>query len=333
MVAPRELRVLRVGAHAAAFLSVPRHAEVAAVFARSCYIRSGDLFLCLGGAGIGHGPLNALTDAPAGLSWPALGLVPGMGVTTVAAGDCPSCLSIGGILRLDLTTARLWRPRLGGDPARSRPNDAGRSTQARPSPRIGRPLEHDIGGVPGSIGHLRAIAAPRCPAEGAARHVIGRPDQAATDRIGRALAMRIARLRAWLGMALGSTRGSDGEAPPTDLIGLGPGLTPTGDDVLAGALIALAAIGALDQRDRLAEAVLAEAPERTSALSAAFLRAAADGLPGEAIDDLLVALFASDHAALPALLDRLDRIGHSSGWDMLAGLLLVLDAAGPELRG
>ena len=39
------------------------------------------------------------------------------------------------------------------------------------------------------------------------------------------------------------------------LVGLGPGLTPVGDDIVAGALVALGAVGGSRQRDRLAAAV------------------------------------------------------------------------------
>jgi hypothetical protein len=71
-------------------------------------------------------------------------------------------------------------------------------------------------------------------------------------------------------------RYSDGNpAQWTDLLGRGPGLTPAGDDVLAGLLAGRAAYGPDDRA--LADAICALAPSRTTALSAALLRHAARG--------------------------------------------------------
>ncbi len=63
--------------------------------------------------------------------------------------------------------------------------------------------------------------------------------------------------------------------PAIDLLGAGPGLTPAGDDVVAGALAALALVDRLDPT--VAAAVSAAAKVRTSRLSAALVVAAARG--------------------------------------------------------
>jgi hypothetical protein len=57
--------------------------------------------------------------------------------------------------------------------------------------------------------------------------------------------------------------------------------------------------------------------ERTSALSAAHLSAAAAGEAHEALHNVL-------NGELD--LDSLDRVGHCSGWDALAGAVAVLKA-------
>src|SRR5262249_39110492 len=70
-----------------------------------------------------------------------------------------------------------------------------------------------------------------------------------------------------------------GESPApavAQLLGRGPGLTPTGDDVLAGALVALSALGA-PAAVVLADAVTAAAPGATTTVSAALLTHAARG--------------------------------------------------------
>jgi hypothetical protein len=105
------------------------------------------------------------------------------------------------------------------------------------------------------------------------------------------------------------------------LIGLGPGLTPSGDDYLGGVLIALHQLGRQAQARglwRWLEPRLA----RTSAISGAHLAAAAAGEGHEALHACLEAL----HRAVPdwpAVLARLDSVGHCSGWDSLAGLVAV----------
>jgi hypothetical protein len=100
----------------------------------------------------------------------------------------------------------------------------------------------------------------------------------------------------------------------TDLVGRGPGLTPFGDDVLAGALVTLRALGS-PRADALAASVLRQL-HRTTVVSAALLRHAARG---ECIPEL-AAVLAPDAAALPALL----AVGHSSGRGLALGVQAAL---------
>lgn len=126
------------------------------------------------------------------------------------------------------------------------------------------------------------------------------------------------------------------------LIGLGPGLTPSGDDVVAGFLVGLhhlatpreptragqaltAARAAV--RDRIAGRILIEAPVRTTTLSAALLGHAARGHTAAEVTAVLNAL--SGRRPLAPVLMRLMAVGHSSGYDMACGIL----AAGRALLG
>ena len=106
------------------------------------------------------------------------------------------------------------------------------------------------------------------------------------------------------------------------LIGLGPGLTPSGDDFIGGAFCALHAARFGAVATRLAGWALPLARKATSRISHAHLVCAAEGECAEAVNDAIVALL-SGHA--PDL-DRIDAIGHTSGWDALAGIALGLDA-------
>jgi Protein of unknown function (DUF2877) len=108
----------------------------------------------------------------------------------------------------------------------------------------------------------------------------------------------------------------------TALLGLGPGLTPEGDDVLAGVLVTLMARPATQPlAQRLGDIVASLAESRTTTLSAALLRDAADGFAVQALVDFVNALHEVDpHAggsatrrALADVVVRLLAVGHTSG--------------------
>ena len=104
------------------------------------------------------------------------------------------------------------------------------------------------------------------------------------------------------------------------LIGLGPGLTPSGDDFLSGALATLDALG-----EHRAHATLARTVEEnlssTSALSAALLLAAAGRHVGEHLHRMVSSVLTGDVDTVLAIAGS---VGDSSGWDMLAGITSML---------
>ena len=89
----------------------------------------------------------------------------------------------------------------------------------------------------------------------------------------------------------------DFESAVTMLAGLGHGLTPWGDDVLAGAMLMLHAIGRNDKAATFAAAIRRIAPSRTSPLSFALLEPAWDGEPNAAVHRAIKALLTG--ASLP----------------------------------
>lgn len=102
------------------------------------------------------------------------------------------------------------------------------------------------------------------------------------------------------------------------LLGLGPGVTPAGDDCLVGWLAGCRAASPAGRR--LAEVVrprlLWEAAGRTGRLSQAFLEAAVAGEVAEPVRDFVLA---PDERSLAGLL----ALGATSGADLLAGYLLA----------
>jgi hypothetical protein len=133
-----------------------------------------------------------------------------------------------------------------------------------------------------------------------------------------------ARLLANLAESAGDDHAS--AAVAADLLGRGPGLTPAGDDVLAGFLVGAAAFGVEGGALRQAIAVLAAA--RTTALSAALLWHAARG---ECIAELagLAAVLTNDRGPEHAerAVSRLVSVGRSSGAAMALGLVIAAESA------
>jgi len=117
----------------------------------------------------------------------------------------------------------------------------------------------------------------------------------------------------------GNTLGNEA----TQLIGLGPGLTPSGDDYLGGVLVALRWLGRGAHADSLWRWLEPRLQTRTGAVSAAHLAAAASGQVHEALHDVLENLSAWHAPDLHPSLARLDAVGHTSGWDALAGIVAV----------
>jgi hypothetical protein len=172
-------------------------------------------------------------------------------------------------------------------------------------PRPAPALNEDLLGK--GLDRLRVDARTRYPAEG-----FGFAIDPAKVR-----PAPIEALQRWLAEPIGAPDAA------ADLIGFGPGLTPSGDDLIGGALCALHAAGRIETANRLSAWALALARANTNRISRAHLECASQGECAEAVNDAIVALLSGEAANL----DRIHSIGHTSGWDALAGVSLALSAA------
>jgi hypothetical protein len=123
-----------------------------------------------------------------------------------------------------------------------------------------------------------------------------------------------------LGRAVAERDPSLAAAAGAELIGRGPGLTPEGDDVVAGAAAVVASgpwPGPL-KASWLAALLGADLRRRTTALSATLLELAAAGMGPEPLQAVV--------AGRAAALDRLLRVGHSSGRAYARGAGTALSA-------
>ena len=242
--------IRRSGVLAREFCRSVALATVEAVFERCFYLRPGDEFICVGEPGIGNGPftlighLGPLSD---------LGLQPGR-----SAAVCDRHIVIGNSIRLTLDQSETWR--------------------SPPWPVYPSPVR-----LTDTCAALARRAAIDAPDEGLARSISGVPETSGRQPpLARIARPRIAMFERWLSAVL-DARDAPGMACEAvqGLIGLGPGLTPSGDDFLVGALALLDCVGERDAHAALARAIIEALPGSTSPLSACFLRAAAAAHIGE----------------------------------------------------
>jgi hypothetical protein len=111
------------------------------------------------------------------------------------------------------------------------------------------------------------------------------------------------------------------------LVGLGPGLTPSGDDFLGGLLFAAHSLKTaypydFNWRDKIVRDLIEWARTQTHPISHAVLNDLALGHGPEPLHDVIRSLLTGQNLQflMPAV-TRLLGIGHTSGWDMLAGML------------
>lgn len=283
--------IQRVGPRAALAMGSDGEGRVAAVFDRSFYLALAGGWVCVGGPGLGDGPLNAVLTRRMPKSWPALGVVAGL-----PAHLDSSCLHLHPGLALGFEYTHTWTP---------------------PAPPAPEPVRI----CAGRRALARALTCCDPPGEGLASQVFAR--RARGD-----LQCAVAPLRSlesWLAGCFGARHRPADPRGMEALLGLGPGLTPSGDDLLGGALITLRAIDAY-AAGRLAAALRPHLATRTTPISAAHLEAAMAGWGCDRFHALLGKVLAGDAAAVPACAHALARVGHCSGWDMLAGLDIVLRA-------
>ena len=234
-----------------------------------------------------------------------VGITPGMAVTQsgeiVAVPDAR--------LAIALTGARVWSPLL------------------PPAARLTATARSVAGGLAARVAAARALAGGRAPADGLGP--ILRGDARAADPWLRTARERIDRQR-W---AFGADDLASILSEAVELIGLGPGLTPSGDDYLVGLLAGLDAAGHRS-RPALATAIAHAAPSLTTRIGAASLAHAARGAYIERLHDVLTEIVAgADDARLAAAIERAMAYGATSGADTLVGLFAALEVALDDRAG
>lgn len=294
----RNFRIAAAGPLVRRALRESARGTVAAVFERSFYAAFGDRWICILPCGGGLGPLNARC-VEVGLEQSIARFVL-VGDNIVAD---HGMLSIGTSLSFNFRQAAEWHPPIlsrGEPPSVAQGLEAlSRHLDLRPLPANG--LAFVLAGEGRSTGHDASLAA-------AAKEPL--------ERLFHLLCTA---------MATGKTSGIDAhELAP--LLGLGPGLTPSGDDVVGGVILALHLLGLAEIRDVLWAQLTPLLYQATNRISIAHMQAAAEGYGHETIHDLVNAILAGQTGNFDRQLDAVGRIGHTSGWDTLVGVVIAATA-------
>lgn len=287
------------GALARAVFADGHRARVTAVFESSFYIEGNGGTACVVGRGADAGPLNLIVPASRPVNWPASGLRVGADVRL----DRSKCV-VAQRFRFDMTAATPWLP--------SAP--AGHWNGA--TLRVG-------------LDALREIVAARAPADGLGRLACKMDRRGGGTALVAQAEQTTAVLSVVLEAALAAPRSTTASdfACAGGLLGLGPGLTPSGDDFLGGLMMALQITGQGPTCDALWRALAPAAETRTHAIARAHLAGAAQGMGSAIVHDVLNATLEGRIGDLDDLCRALDQLGHTSGWDIVAGAVCALDAA------
>ena len=290
--------------------------EVIAVFRRSFYVEAVDgIVMCIADRRLGEGPLTLAVELPQGYDMEGLGAATGTPLEWEGED-----LRLGDQLLLCTRGAAVWRP-----PAirHLASPEAIRCRVRRLVFRLEGHIPSD--GLAPLVPHVDTLAQGNLPRISHSVPLAG---------------VAMARL-ARLASAVLADDIHEMDAAVQGLVGLGPGLTPSGDDLLGGLMVALMATTRgcnppedrrVERRNRmargsiianLARSVTLHAVLGSTRISAALLGQAAHGIGSAAQHRVLEGLVqAGDVSHAFDAAHSLTRVGHSSGWDSLAGLLM-----------
>jgi hypothetical protein len=307
----KDFRAVSIGQAALRSIMKSRDGEVHSVFERTFNILIGRELVGVGRSGISLSPIDLVTDIPADKTIPSLGIKKGMPVRM----DGKRML-VGDSIVISLEGVKRWRP------PTSVKKHLGVKLIAR-NLELAKKRAIDKDGDKGFgqlLRHIDAIARGEAPA------VSG------LNRVARKALPHIIDL-----LRSANSGDMDGVRDAARrLIGLGPGLTPSADDMLTGFTATLWWVSrSLNKRktlvDRINDAIISQSGV-TNLLSRQLLQHAARGEVNQRLGELLKAIFTGKDSEIEPLVERVMKIGETSGIDMMFGLLLGMKL-GLEITG
>ena len=289
------LRAQSIGAVAVREISQSVSGRITAVFDRSVYADLGSQWICIGDATIGNGPVN-LSLEPTPYSGVFADLVVDQSVRV-----CAGAVHLGNRPLVIETPAKIWSPPL---------------VPCWTNESLMRGLDA-----------LNAISRGRVPRQGLGVFLYGHGAELSDTREAHVCALPVFELERWLLNQLVDKRCVEGVPESVQqLIGLGPGLTPSGDDFLGGVLIALSLVHRQDIAALLYADICPHLVTRTGPISRTHLVAASAGQGLETLHLAINSVIEGNVEMIPTRVHHIERIGSSSGWDALAGACVVLRA-------
>ncbi|MFV0368326.1 MAG: DUF2877 domain-containing protein [Hyphomicrobiaceae bacterium] len=277
-----------IGFHARALLQQVS-GQAIAVWRRSFYVRLGGQLCCIGSDAIGNGPRNVIVSAATDVDW-----------RDYVALNSPGTIHEGtlelGLARIRFKKAAVWHP----------------PTIPEWTPLTLRSgLEH--------FDHV--IRRVQLLHEGLGCYITSDQHENNYNHTAAAAAPTIQAIANWFrdGHSLS-------QAPEfANLLGLGPGLTPSGDDFLVGVMVTTHSLGKHTAAITIWNA-LRENLSRTNQISTAHLGSAAHGYFSSNLHELLNSLLCGSDSQIEAAMAVIIKDAHTSNWDCLAGIITTLHA-------
>jgi len=278
--------------------------EVHSVFERTFNILIGRELVGIARSGVSRSPINLIADIPSTESMPSLGVRKGMQVRRVGGR-----VLVGGALEISLEGAELWRPktraeRCLGPELIKRNLELAKQVAAEKSGREG------LGQL---LPHVNEIASGTVPHVSDSNQVI----EAALPHL----------VNLVKSVGAGDVRGVEKSAQK--LVGLGPGLSPSADDALAGFMAARwwvsHSLNKSIDRVKKINATIISCSDTTTLLSQQLLRHAAKGETNERVEELLDAILTGGPPKVESGVEEVLKIGETSGIDMIVGVLVGLN--------
>ena len=294
-LAPRttNLTALSMSRSVREYLQVPREGTILATFRRSCYLDFAGHIIALVAPELHNGPLNIVLKVPATHSFEELSAGRPVSAT-------PTGMMLTAHLSVGFQTVQTWTATL--LPWTRRAEDRLRANLALARTLLLRRAPN------GSFAH-------DLPATH--RGTTANFDEALHSKAARSLALFADGIRRHDLTAL--TEGA------RQLAGLGLGLTPSGDDVLVGTLLAVA-VSRPGDVEIIQKTIVAAAAGRSPKISSAYLQAAARAEANETWHRLLAIMPDGYPSDLILAIETALAVGETSGADMLAGFLLAQEA-------
>jgi hypothetical protein len=292
-----EFVVRQMGCVATGALKCRHSGRVSAVFDTSFYVELETGMVCIGTGNVGASPLNLVTTAPETINWPDSGLR-----LNAKVGIDKERIRIGNQFSFLTKNAVEWSPG-------------------------SAPTKWSREGLATGVAALRAVCGGFVPEEGLGGFILPERRPFKRQSICGMAETPVAGLCRWLEVSL---REFD-QLILKDLrwvhplSGLGPGLTPSGDDFLGGMMIALRYLKHEKLSNHLWRPVRQCAIDTGNSISLAHLTAASQGLGHGAIHTSLAAILVGDRKRIAASASAIDSVGHTSGWDILAGATTVFE--------